>query len=161
MTPLDLRSKEEWEGILDRVATDANMTACLMDEAGALLFCRYDRYPLCAAIRANQDATTFICSQTNTVMLATVEKTRQPAVDFCEAGLIRLVVPILHGDEMVGQVTACGLAVKDEEPDAFLVAKQLGISEEEVLHLAESTPFGSEDEVRQFCTRLFDELNSS
>ncbi len=161
MTPLDLRSKEEWEDILDRLAREANMTACLMDEAGGLLFCRYDRYPLCAAIRDNQDATTFICSQTNTVMLATVEKTRQPVVDFCEAGLLRLVVPILQGDQMVGQVTACGVAVKDEEPDAFLVAKQLAVSEEEVLRLAESTPFGSEDEVRQLCTRLFDELNSA
>jgi ligand-binding sensor protein len=161
MTPLDLRSKEQWEEILDRLAEDVNMTACLTDDKGVPFFCRRDRYPLCAAVRDNADAITAICSQTNTVMLAAVVKTLKPEVDYCEAGLLRLVVPVLHGGAIVGLVTACGLAVKEEEPETFLVSKQLGISEEEAARLAESTPFGAEDEVLRLGTRLFDELNSA
>jgi ligand-binding sensor protein len=161
MTPLDLRSREEWEEILDRLARDVNMTACLTDDKGAVLFCRRDRFPLCAAVRGNQDALTYICSQRNTIMLATVGKTLKPALDCCEAGLLRLVVPVLADGALVGQITSCGLQPKGEEPETFLVAKQLGISEEEVGKLAESTPVGEEEELRIVADRLFDQLSSA
>jgi ligand-binding sensor protein len=158
MTPLDLKTKEEWEKILDRFSGDTKMTACLTDKTGKQLLCVSDRYPLCAAVRENKEALTFICSQTNTAMLAVVGKTHQPEVDVCEAGLIRVVVPIFQDGALVGQVTACGLASDDEELNSFLVGKELGIPEEKVLDLAQATPLGSEEELEQVCARLFDEL---
>lgn len=159
MTPLDLKTKEEWEEILDRFARDAKMTACLTDETGKQLICASERFPLCKAIRENHDALTFICSQTNTAMLAVVKQTLRPEVDACEAGLIRVAIPIFRDGSLVGQVTACGLASNDEELNSFLVSKLSGIPEEEVLKLAESTPLGSEEELRQVSARLFDELS--
>ena len=161
MTPMDLKTKEEWEMILERVAWDLNMTACLTDDTGAPFFCRLDRYPVCSAIRANPEATTFICSRVNTAMLAVVRKTLRPEVDMCDAGLLRVVVPIVRDGTLVGLVTACGLAAKGEELNTFLLAKQLGVTEERVQELARSTPFGSEDEVERSGERLFDELNSN
>jgi ligand-binding sensor protein len=159
MTPLDLKTKEEWEKILDRFARDAKMTACLTDETGKQLICASERFPLCGAIREDRDALTFICSQTNTAMLAVVKQTLRPEVDACEAGLIRVAIPIFRDGSLVGQVTACGLASNDEELNSFLLSKQLGIPEEEVLKLAESTPVGSEEELRHVSERLFDELS--
>lgn len=159
MTPLDLKSKEEWEKILDRLAQDSNMTACLMDDKGAMLFCRTERYKLCAAIRGDSEATTFICSRTNAAMLAVVEKTLRPLVDFCEAGLLRMVIPVLYQGAMVGQLTACGLSSEEDELDSFLVARQLGVPEEKVLELAKSTPAGSQEDLQELAERLFEELN--
>jgi ligand-binding sensor protein len=159
MTPLDLKTKEEWEGILTRFSADTKMTASLTDDAGKILLSVNSRYPLCSAIRENPDALTFVCSQTNTAMLAVVSKTLEPVVDLCEAGLIRVVVPVLHDGSLIGQVTACGLASNEDEPDAFLVAKQLDITEEKVLELAQSTPSGSEEELEQICSRLLDEIS--
>jgi ligand-binding sensor protein len=159
MTPLDLKTDEQWDEILDRFARETEMTACLTDETGSLPRCRRDRYPLCEAIRDSQEATTFICSQTNTAMLAVVKVTLKPEIDRCEAGLIRLVVPLVRTSRLVGQVFACGLAPKDEELDPFLVARQLGISEERVLELARSTPASSDEELRPLADRLFRELN--
>jgi hypothetical protein len=69
------------------------------------------------------------------------------------------VVSIIREGILLGQVNACGLAADDEEPDAFLGAMQVGISEEEVDELARSTPPGSEEELRRLGTRLFAELN--
>jgi ligand-binding sensor protein len=159
MTPLDLKTKEQWDEILDRFARQLGMTTCLTDDTGNQPLCHFDRFPLCALIRANQTATTFICSQTNTAMLAVVKKTLQPEIDLCEAGLIRLVVPLVRDGRLVGQVFACGLATKDEELDPFPIAKQLGVPEEQVVELAKSTPFGSEEELQQLADRLFRELN--
>ena len=159
MTPMDLKAKEEWETILERVALDLNMTACLTDDTGVPFFCRVDRYPLCSAIRANPEATTFICSAISSAMLAVVKRTLGPEVDMCDAGLLRVVVPIVRDSVLVGLVTACGLASKDEELNTFLVAKQLGVTEERVQELARSTPFGWEDELQRLGEQLCGELN--
>ena len=159
MTPLDLKTKEEWEAILNQFAADTRMTATLTDKMGNHLLSVGERYPLCAAIRENEEALTFICSQTNTAMLAVVTKTLQPEIDICEAGLIRLVVPVVRNGLLVGQVTACGAASNDEEVNSFFVSKEAGISEEKVLELAQDTPFGSEEELRKLCSHLFNELN--
>jgi ligand-binding sensor protein len=161
MTLMDLKKNEEWESILNRFSQDAKMTACLIDDKGTPLICRSDRYPLCQSIRENQEAATFICSRINVAMLAVVKKTRRPEIDICDAGLMRAVVPIFRDDTFFGQIAACGLASTDEEIDSFLVAKQLGISEERVLELARSTPIGSEEEIRRLAERLHEELNTA
>jgi ligand-binding sensor protein len=161
MTLMDLKKKEAWKSILDRFSLDVNMTACLIDEAGNSLLCSFDRYPLCRTIRDDQEAATYICSQTNIAMIAVVKRTLRPEVDVCEAGLLRVVVPIVQDGVVVGQIAACGLASEDEELGSFVVAKQLGVSEEQVEGLARSTPFGSEEELQRLGERLFDELSSN
>jgi len=140
-------------------AQEVQMTTCVTDENGTNPKCCFERYPLCAAIRKNQTATTFICSQTNTSMLAVVRKTGRPEIDLCEAGLIRVVVPILRDGKLKGQVFACGLALEEEELNCFLIAKQLNMSEQEVLDLAKSTPFGSIEQLRLPADRMFKALN--
>lgn len=159
MAPMGIKTKEEWESILDRFSRDVNMTACLIDGKGNPLLCRLDRYPLCRAVRGNQEATTFICSQTHLAMQAVVKKTLRPEIDVCEAGLLRVVVPLVRDGELIGQIAACGLASKQEELDAFVVARQLDISEERVKQLAQSTPFGCEKELLKRAARLHAELN--
>ncbi len=159
MTPLDLKSREEWEIILGPFARNVRMTTCLMDAAGNPLFCLVDRYPLCETIRSNAEATTFICSQTNAAMLAVVKKSLKPEIDACEIGLLRVVVPVIRDGVVIGQVAACGLASEDEEAETFLAAKHLGVPEERVHELLRSTPAGSEEDLGLLAQRLFDELN--
>lgn len=160
MTPLDVKSKEEWEKILDGFARDCNMTACLTDKGGGVILCRMDRYPLCTAVRENPQALTAICSQTNMGMLAVVSKTGKPEVDLCEVGLLRVAVPILHNGEMIGQVTACGVASTEEEADTFRVSKELDMTEEKAEELLKSTPSGSEEELEKVGARLFEQVNA-
>lgn len=160
MTPLDLKTKEEWEEILDRFSEETQMTACLTDPAGNQYFCRNDRYPLCSTIRDNQESLTYICSQSSSAMIAVIDKTRKPETDLCEAGMIRTVVPVLNNGDMVGVVTACGLASDEEEIDEFLVSKQLDITEESALELIKETPSRSEDEIEEISEQLFRKLNA-
>jgi len=160
MTVLELRTMEEWDRILVKFAEEVRMTTCLSDDTGSNPRCCFERYPLCAAIRKNQAATTFICSMSNTAMLAVVRKTGRPEIDLCESGLIRLVVPIFKDGGLIGQVFACGLASVDEELNSFVIARQVGMSEQEVLDLAKSTPSGSAEQLRLPVDRLFRRLNS-
>ena len=154
-----MKNEMELQKIMENFSREVQMTTCMTDGTGADPKCCFDRYPLCAAVKSNRTAATFICSQTNTAMLAVVRKTRKPEIDFCEAGMIRIVVPVLEDGELKGQVFACGLAAKDEELNSFLLAKQLDLPEQEILELAESTPFGSIEKLREPVDRLFRILN--
>lgn len=156
----DMKSMWEWKSILDRLSKDMRMTACLIDDAGKPLHCSMDRYPLCAKVRGNEEASAYICSQTNAAMLAVVKKTLRPEIDACEVGLLRVVVPILRDDEVVGQIAACGVASRDDGVDTFVTAKLLSITEEEVEELALSTPFGLQEELLRLAEELFEEINS-
>jgi len=160
MNVLDLKSKEEWEAILHRIAQKTKMTVTLTDDKGThILSTQGTRCPLCSKIREKKEALTFICSQCNTAMLEEAKQTLEPVVDFCDAGLARMVVPILRDGVLIGQLTACGGAVRDEEIDLFLVAQQVGISEEEAQALAETTPAVSTEEVAQIAEESFARLN--
>jgi hypothetical protein len=52
------------------------------------------------------------------------------------------------------------LASEDEELNTLLVARQLGMPEERVQELSQSTPSGREEDLRLHAARLFEQLNS-
>lgn len=162
MTPMDVKTEDEWKQIIEQFAGQVAMTTCLADDAGAHpSLCHPDRYPLCAAIREDAEAATFICGKANVAMLAVARKTLRPVVDMCDAGLFRIVVPIVREGALAGLMVACGVASDDvdEELDAFLVSRQLGIPETEVEELARATPAASEEELRRQAESLFERLN--
>jgi ligand-binding sensor protein len=158
MKPTDLKTDAEWDALLREFSSDCGMAVLLTDDKGEVVRESGERFPLCTAIRNNDGAATFICSQTNTAMLQTVRAELQPVIDICEAGLYRVVVPIVRDGSLVGQVAACGLAPEDEEFDPFLVARVLEIDEDEVVELFGDTRPGSEEEIMAAARALFDEL---
>lgn len=160
MNVYDIKNESEWNAVLDALYEEVGMAASLTDPVGKMLQVRGDRYPLCAAIRANEQSLTFVCSQTNTVMLAEVKVTLEPTVDECEVGLIRLVVPLVREGELVGQITACGSIADPEDADVFLLSKQLNVDEQEAQRLLEKTPGLSVDRAQEAAERLFAELHS-
>ncbi len=153
-------SKEEWIELLDRIALETKMSVTLTDDKGNhILHAHGERCPLCLKIREQKDALTYICSQCNTAMLAEARQALRPVIDYCDAGLSRMVVPVVRDGILIGQVTACGGSPEEEEIDLFLIAKQVGISEEEVESLAVSTPVVYEDKIEAVANRTFAELN--
>lgn len=160
MTPLDMMSKDEWDEILEEFARKTQMVACLGDPKGSVIQCRSDRTPLCLAIRSNQETLTYICGQASTSMGAVITKTLKPELDYCQAGLMRIAVPIVREGSMIGQVFACGLASEEEEIDISLLAKQLQVTENEVREMVKSIPVGTEEAVEREAAESFDKINA-
>jgi len=161
MELMDVMPQGEWEELVDGFAREVGMTACLADREGNPMFCRADRFPLCAAVRVHEQAKRSICSQTNAAMLAVVKQTLLPEVDLCEAGMLRAVVPVVRDSAPIGHVMTCGLACEDEELSELLLTRELGISKEQVRALAQETPVGSEDELGERAAALYGRLNST
>ena len=104
---------------------------------------------LCPAIKATDKGQSFICAVAH-MNLATMAKNNAKAVvEECDAGLVKIVVPIFLKDTFIGTVGACGLLMQDGEVESFLVNKITEIDEETVDTLAHGINSISNDKIQE------------
>ena len=83
---------------------------------------------LCPEIKATDKGQSFICAQ--------AMKGREAVIEACDAGLMKVVVPIFANDTFLGAVGACGVLLDDGEVETFLINKITDIAEEKAEALA-------------------------
>lgn len=91
---------------------------------------------LCAEIQSIPKAQTFICAVAHNNMAAMAKNTRKPVVEECDAGMLKIVVPVFVGDEFVGAAGGCGKVFEGGEVDTFMVNRASEIPEDKVKDLA-------------------------
>ena len=95
---------------------------------------------LCPEIKATDKGQSFICAPAHMNIAAAAMRSKKPVIEECDAGLIKMVIPIFVQDEFVGAVGACGFLLDDGEVDSFLVYKMTEIEEEKVENLSMEIP---------------------
>lgn len=133
---------ERWSQLAD-LHQETGLVMSLATVPGALLRTIGQRNPLCAEIRSTPQHLTAICQTVAAAMSAELQVLRGPVADVCDAGMRRVVIPILHQGELVGQVTGCGVATEPEEPEPELLSVQLGLSAQRAQGLARRVPHTS------------------
>ena len=91
---------------------------------------------LCPEIKANDKGQSFICAVAHMNLAAQANKTKKHVIFECDAGLLKIVVPIFVKDEFVGAIGACGLLLDDGEVDSFMIEKTTEIDEEKIKSLS-------------------------
>ncbi len=109
------------------IYVQTGLVMSLATPSGTLLRTIGQRNGLCGLIRSTPLHLTTICQTVTSAMSAELAVQRRPVADLCDAGMQRVVVPILCHGELVGQVTGCGVATEPDEPDPELLTVQLGI----------------------------------
>ena len=102
---------------------------------------------LCPAIKDTDKGQSFICAPAHMNIAAQAMRSGETVIEECDAGMIKLVVPIFAGGEFVGAVGACGMKFEDGDVDAFLVNKMTDIAEETVESLSATVPAIARDKV--------------
>jgi ligand-binding sensor protein len=134
----DIYPIEKWmafeKNIHDRSGLDANVF-----NPEGIRITEYKEWVnrLCPAIKAIDKGQSYICAVAHMNIAVQAMQTRKPAIEECDAGLIKLVVPIFIGDEFAGAVGACGLLAEDGEVDAFLINKTTDMNEDVIQALSE------------------------
>jgi ligand-binding sensor protein len=90
---------------------------------------------VCPQIKANKDSLAAICSPGNQYFMAQAEKTRKPVIGECDAGLVKIAVPIFVEKAFMGTAGGCGRLPEGGKVETFLIAKTLGLSEAQVIDL--------------------------
>ena len=103
---------------------------------------------LCLAIRESKSAATGICAVINQVLGHEVRETKAPAITDCDAGMLVVCVPLFIKGELVGMVGGCGGFADDNEPEAYLLEKMAGLSEDKVEEICAGMPRKTAAEVQ-------------
>jgi ligand-binding sensor protein len=69
-------------------------------------------------------------------LAAQAKQAKKSLVEECDAGLVKIIVPVFVKDEFLGAVGACGYLLDGGEVDSFLVNMTTGIDEEEIERLS-------------------------
>jgi len=91
---------------------------------------------LCPAIKATDKGQSYICAVAHMNVAAQAKQQKKPVIEECDAGLIKLVVPIFAMGEFVGAAGACGLLLDDGEVDSFMINKTTEIEEDRINDLS-------------------------
>jgi ligand-binding sensor protein len=84
---------------------------------------------LCPEIKANPASLATICAAGNQFFMAEARKTGKPVIDACDAGLLKLAVPIVAEGVFLGTAGGCGRLPEGGVVDTFIIHKTTDLDE--------------------------------
>jgi ligand-binding sensor protein len=137
----EIATLERWMALEKDIQARSGMDANVFDPRGHRISPqKHWANALCPAVKDTDKGQSFICAPAHMNIAAEAARSRRTVIEECDAGLIKLVVPIFVDGEFVGAVGACGMRDEEGEVDTFLVNKMTEIAEERVASLAASVP---------------------
>jgi ligand-binding sensor protein len=141
MNLTDIAPLERWMKLENDINACSGMDANVFDTKGYRISPqKHWANRLCPAIKDTDKGQSFICAPAHMNITAQAMRGRMMVIEECDAGMIKLVVPIFMGEEFIGAVGACGMKFEDGDIDAFLVNKMTDIAEETVESLSATVP---------------------
>jgi ligand-binding sensor protein len=159
MELLDLCSLEKWKSLEDEIRNRTGLNASVYNLEGYRII-PIEKWPnrLCPQIKANPKGQSFICAAAHMNIALLAKASQAPVIEECDAGLIKLVVPIFVGDEFVGSVSGCGMLLDDGEVDTFLVHKTTGMEEAALEDLSTDLPVISMEKAQELANFITHEV---
>jgi ligand-binding sensor protein len=150
---------ERWMELENDINQRSGMDANVFDPKGYRISPqKHWANPLCPAIKDTDKGQSFICAPAHMNIAAQAMRSREAVIEECDAGMIKLVVPIIRNGEFLGAVGACGMRFSDSDIDAFLVNKMTDIDEEKVEALAAAVPSITRDRAEQLARYIRDQV---
>ena len=159
MTLVEMLPVEKWIELEMGINKRSNLNASVFD-ANGIRITKYKKWAnrLCPVVKADEKGQSYICAVAHQNAANQAQKTRAPAIVECDAGLVKVVVPIFENDEFLGVAGGCGLLLKDSEVDTFLVDKTTDIDPGEIENLSNDIAIISMEELKSVVTYIEKEL---
>jgi len=90
---------------------------------------------LCPEIKANKESLAAICAPGNQNFMAQAKQTQKAVIGECDAGLLKIAVPIFSKGDFLGTAGGCGLLPEGGEIETFLIEKTMGLNENDIAAL--------------------------
>ena len=150
MKMTDLMSVEEWLALEAELFEKFNINAEVVEEDGKRvtdkrLWCN----DLCKVIRESDKGTGGICAPSGQEFVRQTREDREPFIVECDIELVKINVPVIVNDELVGAVGGCGPLPEGNELEDFMVQVTMGLEPDEVCKLAESIPTASQEQLEE------------
>ena len=134
----DIQSMEKWIDLEKKIIEKYQIQSVTFDIEGTRItdYVKWSNR-ICPVIKSSEKGGPFICAVAHMNMATQAQKTRKPVVEECDAGILKIVVPIFVKDEFVGTAGGCGRLLEGGEVDAFMINKTIGIDEKKIESLAD------------------------
>lgn len=155
MKMTDLMPKEQWQELEQEIHDRFGFNACAYDKDG-FTFTGYKNFTneLCPAVKASKESLQAICSTAHMNLAAQVKNTGKPVQGECDAGLVKICVPVIVNDEFVGIVGGCGRLPEGGEVETYLLAKTNGNNEAKLKELAKTVRSLTSDQAAELVSFL-------
>ena len=156
----ELQPMEKWAELEEAVHQRSGMRASVYDiDGGGITGKARQANDLCREIRATGKGQTYICAVAHQNMAAMAQDSRAPVIEECDAGLLKIVVPIFCRDEFLGAAGGCGLLLEGGEVDDFMINKTTALPEDEIHELAGSVATMTRDQAEELAAFIAREID--
>ena len=161
MELIDVAPLETWRELEQQINKRSGMNASVFNTDGIRItdFVKWANR-LCPEIKGNEKGQSYICSVAHQNLAAQSAKTRKAVIESCDAGMLKLVVPIFVNGDFLGVAGGCGCLEEKEDIDMFMINKTTGINEEKLVKLSEDIPLMTRDEAKSHANYIKNEIDS-
>ncbi|MBW2107063.1 MAG: PocR ligand-binding domain-containing protein [Deltaproteobacteria bacterium] len=155
----DILPIEKWVELEKEISERYGFNAAVFDKEGNKIT-QYLKWAnsLCPVIKGDEKGRTFVCAVANQNMIAQAKRTKKTVNGECDAGLVKFLVPIFVGEELLGVIGGCGRLLHGSEVDAFLLNKSTGIDLAKIEALSGDVTDISTDEVNSIISYLEEKI---
>lgn len=114
---LELMSVDEWKGLQRYFSAVTGITSVTFNLEGKPLFAPEFMNEFCPIVKSKALGK-IACQDSHLAIAKIAIYTKNPVIDRCHAGLIKVVVPITFEDRMIGVTGGCGVLMDQETPDS-------------------------------------------
>lgn len=135
----DVQPIERWQELERELADRSGLTSVVFDADNVRVTDTQTwANELCPLIKGKPESASQVCAIAQMSMLAMARHTGETVIEECDAGMVKIVAPIVVGDELVGSVSACGRLLEEGELEHAYVAEVTGQEQGEVERLSSS-----------------------
>ena len=137
----DIAPLKKWIELEQKINERSGLNASVFDVDGVRIT-NFKKWAnkLCPVIKADEKGQNYICALAHQNIAARAKRSRKPVVAECDAGLMKLVVPIFLNGDFLGVAGGCGYIAGNGEVDMFMISKTTGIPEEKLMNLSDDIP---------------------
>jgi ligand-binding sensor protein len=156
----DIAPLEKWLELEQKINERSGLNASVFDVNGVRIT-NFKKWAnkLCPVIKADEKGQSYICAVAHQNIAAEAEHSRKPVIAECDAGLMKMVVPIFVNDEFLGVAGGCGYVLGDGEVDTFMVNKTIGLAEEELKKLSDDVPVMTPEQAQSHAAFIQNEVD--
>lgn len=156
----DLATLKQWLELEQKIHARSGLNASVFNIDG-LRITDFKKWAnrLCPVIKADEKGQSYICALAHQNIAAQAQQTHRPVIAECDAGLMKIAVPIFADGEFLGVAGGCGYIMGDGEVDLFMVNKTTGIASEKLMNLSDDIPTMTPEQAESLARFIEDEVN--
>jgi len=133
----DFKPLDWWVALQDELHERFALNADVMDKEGKRIAGNTWGNELCRAIRNDAKGLGAICAPAGQMFFQMMKNEKKPFAEECDAGMLRVSVPIIKDGEFLGAVGGCGLMPSDGEIEEYMIEMSTDMGEDKIAELAQ------------------------